>query len=385
MLLSKAEINTKQNGTFYQQHSHKKYLHKCFQILNIYFWIHGIGLPSKNTSPFKKRFQIALSVILAIIFEGNLIYNLFRRHKCVLDNDMHYKNYFIILNFVALSIAQRYSICSSSKKLFTVFTRSVHLCSNIPGKLDKNIVYEVFLTLIITDVFCVLGLLPLFYAFQSSSVLLNNHEALKHLFFDSHWPNATILLLYWKNTSFCITFYFGIICYTLRETLFRTRMMVKCLDINTECLVAVFNVILDIIKRANEIFGNMILPTFAISLGGVFYQLYNIFFSPVGHHGIHLYRIFCLAWFSLPVILICLLASSVSNSAFILKHFIKKVRINDFKKKPYLNITMNTKLSRFTILDSVVIDKSLIFSVGGILISYGTLIATFQISSKQTL
>lgn len=384
MLLSKKWKRAKQGGNFYQfQKDQEKILYKCFNILNIYFWIHSIGLPNESKSNSKRRFQIFISNILAVTFEGNVIYNVIKRRQYLYDNDVHLKNSFIIIGFVSLSIMQRYSLYSSSRKLFEIFVRSVKLSSIIQGKLTKRLIVKLLIVLIITDIFIVLGLIPLFYVFQLPPVLINNNEVVNRIFLDSNWPIVTFFFIFWKNTSMCITFYFGIICYILKQVLVRLATIVKRPVIKTEYLIKIFNEILDIAKETNEVFCSMILTSFAITLGGIFFQLYNILFNPVGLLSIYLFRISCIIWYFLPFLLACFLASSVSNSTLNVKYLIKKIRIGDFKSNPFLNIVMNKDPLQFTILDSIVIDKSLIFSAGGVLLSYGTLIATFQISSKQ--
>lgn len=379
MLLSKIQKIIARSKTSHQQRNDQtRLLYRCFDILNVYFWIHGLVLPMAHKSNIKRCIEIAISILLAIIFEGNVIYNLFTRHQCLFDNDMQVKNYIIVINYLSLTIMDRYIMCSSSIKLFKTFTRSLKLCIRIPGTLTDKIKIQLLIILIITDS---LSALALFHIFQTPPALENDDEVTRSISYDSILPNVSFFFLIWKNIGICIAFYFGIICYILKEALLRIGTMVKHPDVKTDCLIGLLNEVQDIVKEVNDIFCNMIVITFIISIGGVFFHLYNIFFNSI--LCFHMYRYNSVIRYSMPFLLICFMASSVSNAASNVKYSIEKLRLEDFQNKPFLNVAMNKCLFRFTILDSVVIDKSLIFSAGGILLSYGTLIATFTISSKQ--
>lgn len=378
-------VNEKQNIHRYLEQKKVKYLTECFNILNIYFWIHGIGLTKVYKSVSKTYIVSIMSIILAVFYEGNMIYTLLTRHRINHDLELYFKTLFIFINYVIFGMVQRYYIFSSRKKLYSIFSRSMHLYSIISTKQTNNFLKCKLLTIMIfADVLSMVGVILVHYTIlwpSSVSTEKNREEIRDILFLHSKWSLVAFLSMYLKNTCFCIALYFAVICTMVKEILLCLKKKIHRFHFKTESLVELFNETLDITKKTNSVFSNVIFIVFLFSLGAVFYQMLDILFNRHGVIYIYAYRFVVTIWYFLPFLMVCLASSSVTEAAANFKYAIEKERKAELKELR-TSSPINQHFFGFTVLDSIIIDKSLILSAGGILLSYGILIATFSFHTK---
>lgn len=378
-------VNEKQKNRCYLEQKKVKYLTECFNILNIYFWIHGIGLPKVYKSVSKTYIVSITSFILAVFYEGNMIYYLLIRHRINHDLELYFKTLFIFINYVIIGMVQRYYIFSSRKKFCSIFNRVVHLYSIISKKQSKNFLkYKLVSIMIFADVLSMVGVILVYYTvlWPSSVGTEKKRDEIKDiLFLHTKWSFVAFLSMYLKNTCFCIALYFGFICTIVKEILFCLEKKVCRFHFKTESLVELFNETLDITKKTNGVFSNVIFVAFVFSLGAVFYQMLDLLFNRHGVAYIYAYRFIATMWYFLPFLIVCLSSSSITEAAENFKYSIEKERKAELKSLR-ASCTINQHFFGFTVLDSIIIDKSLILSAGGILLSYGMLIATFNFHTK---
>ena len=183
--------------------------------------------------------------------------------------------------------------------------------------------------------------------------------------------------MYWKNTGICTAAYFAFIWDVLKQILLQLEKEINSADSKTETLIEMFNEVLDVKKEVNEVFNNMILVTFINSFVAVFHHLLHFIFNTNATIWIHMYRLIAVIWYSLPFLTICLCSSCVIRSGNNFKYSLEKCRKEELMIIQSSAI-FNQHSFTFTILDSIIIDKSLILSAGGALLSYGILMATFS-------
>jgi hypothetical protein len=216
---------------------------------------------------------------------------------------------------------------------------------------------------------------------QKFFALLNNDTVNKtHTFWEQWLYYTGHFCTLWKNNGYCIAFYYGFICFVLKDT-FKNLMEMSLINrMRSDILVKIYNETVDITKNVNEIFHAMIFVTVVETLIRVFKEAYSIIFMGTGILWTRSIRV---TFDYSRILVICFSASMVTNAALEAKYEIRKM----MTRLPFESRETFTMLYDFfpglTILDSIVIDRSFVLTVSGILVTYGILIATFNNGSNS--
>ena len=212
------------------------------------------------------------------------------------------------------------------------------------------------------------------------------------IFFNVKAPASTPLfyfsnfMVFWGKITAFIPVYFSCLCFALKQTIngFKRRLDVEHkVDFNS--LEKFCTDILIIISHINDVLHDMLLLSFIILLGSVFVFVYKILIGKISSE-------YDLAYYLLNAIIcfvrysaICMFASAASKAGVELKDSIYNcdVSSNDRWKYLRLYIKVNERFVQFRLLDSLVLDKNLILASMGSLVTYGVIIATFNINSKS--
>lgn len=189
----------------------------------------------------------------------------------------------------------------------------------------------------------------------------------------------------WGSLTLFIPIYFYCFCFVLKQRINGFKKKVekeRNVDLNSlrEICTEISNLTSDINKALHDI----LLTAFVILLGSVFYHTYSILIEKSMTEYMLLYRISNLVIYFVRFAAICSFASSTSEAGSELKKSIYDfdVKNGDRWKFFRLFIRINEKFVEFKLLDSLVIDKNLILAAMGSLVTYGIIIATFNINSK---
>lgn len=98
-----------------------------------------------------------------------------------------------------------------------------------------------------------------------------------------------------------------------------------------------------------------------------------------------LYRILNIIVCFIRFLVICIFASCTSKAGSELKRSIYDVEVQNNDRWKYFRLInkINDKFVEFKLLDSLVLDKNLILAAVRSLVTYGIIIATFNINSKM--
>lgn len=197
---------------------------------------------------------------------------------------------------------------------------------------------------------------------------------------------VTLFLEMWGYATPCIPVYFCCFCCAFKNIILEVKEKnSKELLVNVGVINEEYKRILILNTAINKAFHNMLLITFMILSGKLLYYTYNVIFNIyfiTGMNAIH--RILNIVFYFVRFLMICISASSVSTAASELRNSIHDLQIENCDRWQYFRLTMkmNDNFVGFKLLDSVALDKSLIIVLLGSLISYGVMIATFNVNNK---
>lgn len=276
-----------------------------------------------------------------------------------------------------LALLQRYFLYSRTAVLNEIMRRLLNVYSRIPNSNSPpDFRFPVLAMLLTSDIFLIL-ILILFLSTLDQNPFY--HVMGKSL--SDGWLRFAFVCSFWKNIGQCATLYFTFVCLVLKGA-FSGLGEITCGDVTERNhLVNTYNELVDVAKSVNETFHPAILATLVECLIQVFNQSFNLYFmrsvSLVHSAYKFLQAIYCYIRF----MLICASASSATGAALNAKY-----RIHKFSGAKWVRAV--PKLSKyypaFTLLDSIIIDRSLVLTASGILLTYGVMIATFSESSKNS-
>ena len=135
----------------------------------------------------------------------------------------------------------------------------------------------------------------------------------------------------------------------------------------------------------NEAFHDVTVLAFLIFLARVFYNTYNIFVDKSMTGMEILYRILKIILCLVRFAAVCIFASSASKAGSEFKRIMYDLDVKTDERGKLLTLLMkiNDQFVEFKLLDSLKLDKNLIFAAFGSLVTYGIIIATFNVNQKQ--
>lgn len=364
---------------------------KLFNILFIYFWIHGLGLPIERESEFKYKLLKFLSVAVSLLFEAsNILFFIIKFKDSDISNTKNLVNAAVALTYFSLSLIQRYYLFSRRQKLKNVIDELADMSSRI--KLTSKLLRKLIFLLVITDAILILTVYtsvtveisPLCEEQKLSVVEQTkpNKTLVEGLTLSEgscqsyiQWLPIIMFIVIWKNTAMNVTIFFNLMCSVLANILLGLKALFSSATQNDEALIEIYNEFLDIMRAVIDIFSDMLLCTSIASLSFTFFHAYYILFTGSLAFYETASRILRLTICVSTFVSMCIFASYAQNADVNVRLAIE-VKNQDFSKK------LRSKFKGFRLLDSILIDKSLILSAVGVLLTYGVMTATFNASSK---
>lgn len=185
----------------------------------------------------------------------------------------------------------------------------------------------------------------------------------------------------WGYISPSITAVFICFCYVFQKIILGyQKKIISVKNVEVEFINQAYNDILILNANLSMALNKILLITFIILAGIVFCNAYDVMFNKSLTTYTKLYGILCAVFALARFLIICTFASSVSTAAFEFKNSVHNIPIQISDKYKYYSLTikMNENFVGLKILDSIILDKSLILVFLGSLMSYGIIIATFD-------
>lgn len=347
---------------------YRKSLVVSFEPLNLYFWVHLIGFEHGLDWKRNYRMKSMLSIILAVCVEILSIHTHIQRFRVIHISETKISKSSIayIISYI-LELMLRILMYMNRKKLNPINRKLIMIYDKATAGQTINLKFKLISVLIANDIIKI-SLILIYCNFKC--------------FFSSRALQAIIMFLsIWTLLSDVMPIIF---CYYCQITLNILREIKKKLFIKKKVCVQKFYFMYDefteTVAELNDLFQPVIFITFSSLLTWIFYDSYTLIFQNPSidrNNLLHLVPIITIIIHFVRFVVICYYSSLVTKNAC-------EVRDKIFSFSCYATSVMlknHNKFVGFTVLDSIVINKSLILASVGTLVTYGMLIATFSANS----
>lgn len=361
----------------------KKSIREITLIFNIYLCFHGFTRIRKSLISSKKVFLLAFSAMFMIIIEINRLYSLLSRFEYILGSKNAKRDAIVITIIMVLEYLLQAIFFFKRKELkqLTQCMANVYpaVASNRIFRFKRNVI----LALLANDIYTILMVFVFISAFSFPQ---NNNEVYGFLQPPLSRPVFYISLVMdvWAKPTPFIIIYFCCFCFAFKKIILGLKEKFSKMDfMKFDNMDQAYNDILTLNSKFNKIFHNMLLVVFVILSGRLFCSTYYLVFIKPFMTSHIIYALLNIFNYFSRLILICTFASSVSKAASEFRNFMHDIPVKERESWKYLRliIKMNENFVGFKLLDSVILDKSLIVVTTGSLITYGIMIATFNVSS----
>lgn len=366
-----------------------------FAPFNIYLWAHGFAFIPKCTLKFKRFATLVIIMLPFIVFEGNLIYIITERFKYLHSNAN--RDFFVVTFGILLEVFLRILLHVNRGKLIALTNQMLKIYYSQTCRSLLSFKYTIFIILIFNDFIVIMVSLKYNSRdkddkyFTLFDLEVFDHKGDSYYFRYLPHPYSkpaffmSLTIAMWSFMTNFFPIYFCSFCFILRKILQEFKK--KVVDINRIDLHYfhhTYRDIFNLVSSLNQTLHTMILITFIVLFGKIFHSCYAIMFYSQTSSSKFVYFIIQLVHSSVCFAAMCLFSSAITNSAQELKQTANDVAINSSRKTEIVLLInkLNTDIIGFKLLDSLLIDKSLILAAIGNLLTYGILIATFNTNSN---
>lgn len=365
-------------------------LKKICYILNLCFWIHFVGFTQKFSCVRKYSFVTCISLTFAMFNEINyayIQYVIVRKHYEI-DNSLHKKDLFILL-FTTLESMQRFLLYFKRRKLNKLLHDTCRMYKSIIRDNDAKFTEKLLIVLFINELMG-LGVITLFSLSLINEIFFSDpKEEFYYGFISPPYAQTccyiSIILSHWNLLTPTITIYFCCKCYMIKRILleFKKRLSTGS-GSNINSLFHMYTNITELVASINDFYQTLLVNTFSILMGLVFYESYILIFTVTDSNYLKVYRILNFSLHCLRFAFICLYSSAVTNIASDIKNMVYQlsVDITDWKILRFVLMASDTFVG-FKILDSVIINKQLIVFAVGSIFTYCIMIASFSFKEED--
>lgn len=342
------------------RHKYYRRAKSNFAPLNIHLWVHFIAFEDGFKFNKKHALKYFVSVLMTINFEITSFFYIYitiqKSYQSTLS--INKEEIILILAYV-FNIYLRILLYMNRKKFSVINCKLMKLYHMISERKLLVMRYRLFLILIIDELINIILFMgeSTYISFTANSM----YYALKFVF-------------NWSLMTNSLYIYFCLYCYMINKVFSAFTKLLRQKNIEVENSHFVYNEITKVISSVNGIFHTMLFLTFAVLLAWIFVDSYHLIFMKqktsieASCHSLYIIMNF------LRITLICLYSSSVAKSAAVVKDNILNISP---VITPFI-IRISNKFIGFTLLDTIVIGKSLVITCIGSLVTYGMLLATFH-------
>lgn len=345
-----------------QRESVQKTLQYNFFPLSIYLWLHFVGFD--DGLKCKRKYILKNIISISLAFTNQIIsfcylYQRFRRNHIL--NIQFGKSDLVILVAFILDLLLRILLYIKKSKLCAVHKELAKIYDVLNEGKILNLRSKFLLMFTINDL-CNIGL----ELFQQCFLLNYSVSAFNFL---------NIILANWAFTTISMPAMFLCYCLILNEIFISMKkQLLHKRSTNIQHLYKMYDNVIDLAISVNEILHSILFITFSVLLGLAFFNTYRVIYITQTTNMTILYHCSCAIVDFFRIALMCWYSSSVTKSAVETKGLIFKFPCNITP----IVFNIQDKFVGFTLLDSIVIGKSLIITLTGSFFTYGMLIASFQ-------
>lgn len=342
-------------------------IHGNFQFISIPFFMKASVLTI-----------LTISIIVVELLTINLLYDNFK-----VDNEGNKsRRNMVFFSLWILNWLVRIFFYQRRKDLESVILRLVRIYFKIDCKNRRLQKFKVVLVLILT-LYQVLIIVQM--GFRGYNIY---HKGSKDVYFGiipppyaSYCHIISDILVFWTYIESVISCYFCSVCYLLKEILTAFDKELEDENATTDTVFNLHIEITELIDDANDVVHPILLVGLALILTSVFNSAYTGVFMASGLESYVL--LLTSAVLLSNLVFICTFGASVINAASQAKNSAQNQFIKSKQHKSLQSVLeMNDNFEGFKLLNSIIIDNKLLLSALGFLLSYGILIATFNVTSS---
>lgn len=368
----------------------EKLIEEMMSLLDTYLCLHGLVCNINFKCTFKNFILFCSSKLFIILNVINHIFCLFLRCLCIIQYKKSQSDSIISITILIMEFFLLILFLSKRGELkyLTHYMAKIHSCVDTRSLLKIKRV--ILFMLVINDVY---NMIIIFSYFSDNKFCqLYKHLGGNFIFVTSYLRSSLILygtmfLELWGYVTPSIPVYFCCFCYAYKNIILELKESIsKEAIVNVDAISEAYKSVLILNATINKAFHTMLLITFMILSGKLLHHTYDIILNIYFITSINvMYRLLNIVFSFARFLMICIPASSVSIAASELRNSIHDLPIKNCDRWKYFRLTMkmNETFVGFKILDSVTIDKSLVIVLLGSLISYGVMIATFNVNTNS--
>lgn len=362
--------------------------HSSFQIqtlLNFYISLHGFAYAVKFKWKLKNIFFIVFSTLFIIINDINKLYLIAYQIIFWKRTRRHYSRTLLLI----LEYLLRILYFLKRKKFKYLNWHIDKICSMLIPHNTLQYKNKLILVLLINDIYIIVKTF-LWLVANDYIPIMNGHDNNITSEYKSSLSSLnnvyifSIFLEKWGTLTPFISVYFCCFCFTLKHTINGyKKKLEKQQKVGVNSLDKICTEISNLTYYIYEVFHDFLILVFIILLVNVFYHTYIILVNYSMTEILLYYRIFNIVFYFIQFVAICMCSSSASKAGFEFKRMIYNHKFKTHERWTYFQLVtkINDNFVEFKLLDSLAIDKNLILATVGSLITYGIIIATFNINS----
>lgn len=350
-------------------------------------WIHGIGFIPKCNEWENNLTLSVMSVVFIVISEGFTFINL-QYQLAVMYRSGISKEQLSALIITIWKMLLRSLLYCQNEKLNALSLKLSKICNKCNVMITSKFQIILSLLLIFHDLVSLSSILLLFYSLGqiSSSVFQSRYFGAIPPPYSAIISYASMFSFLWNDASMTVVGYFCCICYFLKKCFTEIKKKHRYINSksnNSDKIFQDYAEIANFVHRTNSKLHTFLLIYVCITVTTLFREMYWLLFSTTSFHSVT-FDISCIIkvvyTFSVYTAL-CTLSSGVKESAADIRNEAQALLMNsnDLNILKYANKVFDQSLE-FALLNSIVIDKNLILSTIGTSMTYGILIATFNLN-----
>lgn len=380
----------REDSRYTKKHYNVRHIEENFLPLHYSFWLHGIGYSKCSRRVFTKSFFSVLFMILinAVCWYDVIVESFIIEHK----NSELSKRAFIASFMHIFSLFTRVWLFRQRRKLIVIIRRVIKVYKLVSS------VYLNFKQKLIILIFCnevyitVLFILNIYATLEDAEM----YEEKMMEYFLGYYAPPTLSYAYFTvigirtfslhSVPALISFYFHFVSVILKKTFEAFGKRITHDEIlDFDCFLNIHNKITDAVLVLNEFLHTPILLCFIYTLCSAFYSIFSVLFTGGQNYFGMIEKILTFLWSIFFFGLFCFSSSAVHNASNDVKQLVYKLPrgYSDSKKVAFV-VKIQEKFVGFTLLQNIVIDKSLVLAALGTIFTYSIMFATFSVATKSS-
>lgn len=377
-------LNTVRRSTHFTRRKKQKIINEFtdnFSPFNIYLWLHFIGFTSKAQLSCKNLGILFISIIMSVLNDGFTIAVIISTISRLNEMELNRKSMIILVTKIS-ELYLRFLLMIKRRKLLSVVEKVSDIYLTDVKRNKINIKRKIIILLLINDFYFITQTVldfsdPNFqahpYTGSSFSVYFTIWSYSSALFYICHH------MQYFNMLSPFVVIYFCYICHALKHALINFKVKQITRNVDMHSLFVHYNRITKIISLVNDVMHNMLATTLFILIFWMFHASYIVVFTQIESMRKRITKSMLFIIRFIQFYSVCMSGSSVIKAVNDVNNSILDISFHSSQIQgvPFL-LKVNQKFEGFMLFEGIAINKILMLTALGSLLTYGILIATLN-------